>query len=131
MIGYLQEVTLPSVIIFAVTLLAGVLIGAICFKKEIKISYISQSELLELEAERLEKQDSGNRQLFYGKPSKAIKLIEAIQIERSTGSNIVLLSEKAIYGKNVKSISKEVYQELCEMLSEATSSKIQKQGREK
>jgi hypothetical protein len=126
MIGYLQTITLPSVIIFAATLLAGILIGAICFKKEIKISYISQGELLELEAARLEKQDSGSRQLFYGKPSKAIKLIEAIQLERSTRSNIVLLSEKAIYGKNVKSISKEVYQELCEMLTKTTESKSQK-----
>lgn len=124
MIGYLQKVTLPSVIIFAVTLLAGVLIGAICFKKEIKISYISQSELLELEAERLEKQDSGRRQLFYGKPSKAIKLIEAMQTERSTCSNIVLLSEKAIYSKNVKSISKEVYQEICKLLAAESNAKV-------
>jgi hypothetical protein len=85
-------------------------------QQEITISYISQSELMELEKVRLQAQDLPNRQLFLGQPEKAIRLIEELQAKRTNNHNIVLISEKAIYGKRIKSISQEVHSEILNNL---------------
>lgn len=87
-------------------------------QQEVKVSYISQTELLELEKARLAAGSYSTRQLFLGKPEKAIELIEAAQKSRTKGSNIVLISQSAIYGKNVVSISKEIHTEILQQLEE-------------
>lgn len=120
MINYLKHIKLKTVFIITVFAALGFMTGRYFFPQKVVLTYISQSELLELEKERLQKVSSSSRQLFYGFPEKAIKLIEAIQLKRSKGSNIVLLSEKTIYG-NIKSISKEVHAEVLQCLKDASN----------
>ncbi len=85
-------------------------------QKNIQISYISQSEILEMENNRVQAQDLNSRQLFFGKPERAIKVIESIQKLESTSNNIILLSEDKIYGKDVNSISKAVHARIIQEL---------------
>ncbi len=94
----------------------GILFERYVLKQEITISYISGSELMELEKARLQALELANRQLFLGQPEKAIKLIEQLQSKRTKNNNIVLISEKAIYGKKVQSISQEVHSEILNSL---------------
>jgi hypothetical protein len=85
-------------------------------QKNIQISYISQSEILEMENNRVQAQDLNSRQLFFGKPERAIKVIESIQKLESTSNNVILLSEDKIYGKDVNSISKAVHARIIQEL---------------
>jgi len=94
----------------------GIILQRYFLQQNITISYISQSELMELEKARLQAQDLSNRQLFLGEPEKAIRLIEQVQARRSNKHNIVLISEKTIYGKGLKSISEEVHSEILNSL---------------
>ena len=94
----------------------GVVLQRYFLQQEITISYISQSELMELEKVRLQAQDLPNRQLFLGQPEKAIRLIEELQAKRTNNHNIVLISEKTIYGKGLKSISVQVHSEILNSL---------------
>ena len=93
--------------------------GCIYKLKNMQISYISQGEILALEKERLSNQNIKDRQLFFGKPEKAIEHIEQIQkdMRRENGGNI-LLTDSKIYGSNVTSVSKEVHLQIIERLSE-------------
>jgi hypothetical protein len=114
-----------SFLLAIASLCIGILLGSYFFQKDVTISYISQSELLELEKQRLAKEGAASRQLFYGYPKEAIKLIEALQVSKSKGSKLVLLTDKAIYGKNITSISHEVHTEVLKLLALDTTSKLQ------
>lgn len=107
---------LTFVALLVISFVLGIVLQRYVLKEEITISYISQSELMELEKARLQAQDLPNRQLFLGEPEKAIRLIEELQANRTNNHNIVLISEKTIYGKRIKSISQEVHSEILSNL---------------
>jgi len=98
------------------TFLLGIMCERIVLRPEVKVSYISQSELLELEKQRLQGENTGKKQLFLGYPKEAIEFIERSKKDKETRNNIVLISEKKIYGKKVHSISKEVHKEMIAYL---------------
>ena len=77
-----KKMMLVVVITSAVSFLTGLLASHL--GSEIEINYISQSELLELEKSRIKKQGLEERQLFFGKPEQAIRLIEQIQAKRQS-----------------------------------------------
>lgn len=105
-------------VIIVISFVLGVLTQRYILEQETFISYISQSEMLELEKARLKGEDLVNRQLFLGEPARAIELIEGLQSKRTSKHNIILISEKSIYGKNVKSISEEVHKEILKHLED-------------
>ena len=107
---------LTFVAMLVTSFVLGIALQRYVLKEEITISYISQSELMELEKVRLQAQDLPNRQLFLGQPEKAIRLIEELQAKRTNNHNIVLISEKTIYGKGLKSISVQVHSEILNSL---------------
>ncbi|PCI01064.1 MAG: hypothetical protein COB76_02180 [Alphaproteobacteria bacterium] len=84
--------------------------------KNMKIMYISQSEILALEKERISVQSANTRQLFFGKPKEAITHIEQIQKSMTKNGTIILLADRKIYGNNVTSVSKQVHEKMIEML---------------
>lgn len=90
--------------------------GDIYRSNNVQIKYISQSEILKLEQDRLSAQNLKDRQLFFGKPEQAIKYIEQIQKDMSKKRTIILLADSKIYGKNVSSISKEVHKKIINRL---------------
>ena len=107
---------LTFVAMLVTSFVLGIALQRYVLKQEITINYISQSELMELEKVRLQAQDLPNRQLFLGQPEKAIRLIEELQAKRTNNHNIVLISEKTIYGKGLKSISQEIHTEILNSL---------------
>lgn len=126
MLVIFQKIKLQLGLIIIISCFLGVTIGRYFCTKEISITYISQDELLELEKARLVGEKASNRQLFFGTPEKAIKIIEVIQESKSKDNNIVLLSEKAIYGSRVKSISKEVHAEVLRLLKDLSQTQGEK-----
>ena len=116
----MTDIAKPNKLALIAMLMASFVLGIVLqryfLQQEITISYISQSELMELEKARLQAQDLPNRQLFLGEPEKAIRLIEELQAKRTNNHNIVLISEKTIYGKRIKSISQEVHSQILNSL---------------
>ena len=107
-----------------IALIAGVIISSLSFyagglwrQKNLRVVYISQREILELEKLRIEKEPSGNKQLFFGNPEKAVEYIEAIEQQMQKGGTLVLLVDSKIYGNNVTSGSSEVHKKIIENLS--------------
>ena len=115
----MQSLNLKRTLIMILLILSSIgaaFYGGLKQRRDVQISYISQAEILEMETSRVHMQDLNNRQLFFGKPEQAIKMIESIQRLESIGNNIILLSEDKIYGKGVKSISKAVHARISEEL---------------
>lgn len=104
------------ILIAVISVLVSFYAGCIYKSRNIQISYISQGEILALEKERLSTQNIKDRQLFFGKPEKAIEHIEQIQKDMSENGVNVMLTDSKIYGSNVTSISKEVHQQIIERL---------------
>lgn len=106
--------------------LAGFVIGALMVSqsisnsaKDMKILYVSQDEIIDLEKERL--QSLGNKenvQLFFGQPDHAIGLIElfAAEYENEANGNIVVFSRGPVSGSKVKSISEELHKKVIKEL---------------
>ena len=115
----MQSLNLKRTLIMILLILSSIgaaFYGGLKQRRDVQISYISQTEILELESNRVQAEVLNNRQLFFGKPEQAIKMIESIQRLESIGNNIILLSEDKIYGKGVKSISKAVHARILEEL---------------
>ena len=116
----MTDIAKPNKLALIAMLMASFVLGIVLqryfLQQEITISYISQSELMKLEKARLQAQDLPNRQLILGEPEKAIRLIEELQANRTNNHNIVLISEKNIYGKRIKSISQEVHSQILNSL---------------
>lgn len=84
--------------------------------KDDEIEYISQEEILNFEKERVKSE--GGTNLFFGKSADAISYIEELVKQREeNGSRVVLLTEGIISGRNVVSISEEVYLAVIQRLA--------------
>ena len=106
-------------------LVAGVIVSILSFyagglwrQNNLQVVYISQKEILELEKLRIEKEPSGNKQLFFGNPEKAIEYIEAIEKQMQKSGTLVLLVDGKIYGSNVRSVSSEVHKKITQELEQ-------------
>ena len=105
-------------------LLSGLIIGAFlgCFfcglskKAEVEILYISESEMLNLEKERIKNFPLSEKNLFFGKPAEAINLLEGISKEYEKENTRLLFADESVVGKGVKSISKSVHQKIINKL---------------
>jgi len=110
--------TIRYILIAVISGIVSFYAGCIYKSKNMQISYISQGEILALEKERVANQNIKDRQLFFGKPEKAIEHIEQIQKDmRSGNGGKILLTDSKIYGNNVTSVSKEVHQLIIERLA--------------
>lgn len=116
--------------IFAITnllLIAGVIgynlfpkIGTV--SKYCHLEYISQDELISLERKRIaltpsNAKDDKSQSIFYGDAKEAIKIISRLASTRQTRNNKVLLTSGLIQSDNVKSITKEVYEQVIKELN--------------
>lgn len=98
-------------------------IGCVYTVNNIQVRYISQAELLNLEKIRIASKSTSDKQLFFGKPEKAIKLIEQYQKQMSKQGALVLLTDSKIYGNNLHSVSKIVHSEIIKNLQEGAERK--------
>jgi hypothetical protein len=85
-------------------------------RKNMQISYISQSEILTLEKARIAGLAPQKRELFFAYPHVAVKYIEEEQARLSKNGNMILLSDGKIYGANIRSISAEVHRAIIAKL---------------
>lgn len=104
---------LAGIIIFS---FIGFFIGKKVGIRDLKLSYISQKEILDLERERMSNEPMKDRELFLGHPEKALDYIKDIQDRRSKKGEIILLTKNMISGKNVRSISREIHTEIINNL---------------
>ena len=104
--------------IIALSSIAGIsfMLGVGHGRKDVRILYISQVEILGFEKMRIKDEALENRQLFFGKPDAAVKYIEQEQDKMTKGDNLVLLTDSKIYGSNVHSVSREVHAKVVNSL---------------
>lgn len=104
--------------IIAILSVAGIffMFGAGHGRKDVRILYISQDEIIALEKARIKDESLEGRQLFFGKPEEAVKYIEQEQNKMIKGGNLVLLTDSKIYGSKVHSVSKEVHAKVVNSL---------------
>ena len=116
----MQENRKTTIIMFITltAILTGIsfFIGSRYGIKNMKVLYISQAEILNIEKARIASNPISEKQLFFGKPEAAIKYIEQAQNRTSKEGDLVLLTDSKIYGHNVRSISKEVHGEIIKNL---------------
>ena len=116
-----KKIILAMILIFLVFTCAitsaSFVIGGRYATKNIQVLYISQAELLAIEKARIANESLADMQLFFGKPEKAIKYIQQAQRKMNKKGVLVLLSDSKIYGSNVRSISKEVHEEVIKSLA--------------
>jgi len=111
-----------------VGLTIGLLLGyvlAITFTKENTniVEYVSQDEVLEFERKRLKRiEDHAQKQLFFGRPKIAAELIEENALARQRENAQIVFSSGKVYGKNVVSISRDIYDEVIDKLKEGADS---------
>lgn len=91
-------------------------VGSRYAAKNMQVLYISQAEILNIEKVRIANKPVSDKQLFFGNPERAIKYIEQAQNQMSKNGVLVLLTDSKIYGHNVRSISKEVHEEIIKNL---------------
>ncbi len=100
----------------------GILLGYILAvtlnkKTEHVVKYVSQEEILGFERERIESiDDPEQRQLFFGKPKRAAELMEENALVRGDKNSEIIFSAGKVYGQNVRSISRDIYDEVIEKL---------------
>lgn len=84
---------------------------------KVRIVYVAQNEILELERQRVKTYPLAERQLFFGEVDKAVMM--AIEIPRSYSNDVtkVVYSTEAVKGVGVRSISKEVHERIIDRLS--------------
>jgi hypothetical protein len=116
------------IMIFLAVLVIGVVISCLSndSAKEVRILYVSQDEIIDLEKERLELVgNKANMQLFDGRPDHAIELIElfAADYQDEKAGNIVVFSRGPVSGNKVKSISEELHKKVIKELNEMVANK--------
>lgn len=117
------------IILMFITFTAGVIgaafyAGSFYRARNIQILYISQAELLNIEKARIADKTVTDKQLFFGKPEKAIKLIEQYQKQMSKTGTLVLLTDSKIYGHNVFSISEKAHSQIIKNISQEVEQEI-------
>lgn len=105
-------------ITFIALISTAFVVGSRYATKNMQVLYISQAEILNIEKKRIENDSKSDKQLFFGKPEMAIKYIERV-VNQKSKSGLVLLTDSKIYGENVRSISKEVHEEIIKNLADA------------
>lgn len=110
-------------IIFITLLSISFYMGSRYTSKNIQVQYISQSEILNIEKKRIRNDLASDQQLFFGSPELAIKYIGRAQKQRSKGDVLVFLTDGKIYGPHVRSISKEVHEEIIKNLAQPAKRK--------
>ena len=123
----MQENRKTTIIMFITltAILTGIsfFIGSRYGIKNMKVLYISQAEILNIEKARIASNPTSEKQLFFGKPETAIKYIEQVQNQLSKNTRLVLLTDSKIYGRNVRSISKEVHEDIIKNLAQPAEAK--------
>jgi len=106
------------IVIIAILIIGGIsfMLGAGHGRKDVRILYISQDEIIALEKARIKDESLEGKQLFFGKPEEAVKYIEQEHDKMIKGGNLVLLTDSKIYGSNVHSVSKEVHAKVINSL---------------
>lgn len=115
----LKIIALILVLIAFLVLLIGIsfVAGGRYVTHNIQILYISQAELLNIEKARIASGSVLDKELFFGKPKKAIRYVEQIQNQMSKNGILILLTDSKIYGSNIRSISKETHSQIINKLS--------------
>ena len=104
--------TVKSLILIVSTALLGGLIGFTMKGEKPLVAYVSQEEIVGFEKARINSiTENDKKQMFFGKPKEAARLIENLASSREDKNTIVVFSAGKVYGDDVISISRDVYDE--------------------
>ncbi len=99
------------ILIMSVALLGGLIASTMKVQKPL-VAYVSQEEIVGFEKARVSNiSENDKKQMFFGKPKEAAVLIENIALIREDKNTIVVFSAGKVYGDDVISISRDVYDE--------------------
>ena len=116
-------------IIGLIFLIIGTGIGAIItpnfmqIADECNIVYVSQDEIMEQEQLRVKEEKLSKQELFYGEVEQAVKLAINIPKQYQNHNTKLVYSMNSVSGDNVKSISKQVHQEIIAKLQDSKEQK--------
>ena len=82
-----------------------------------QILYVAQDEIIKLENERTAHLDPSHRELFFGEIDKAVSLATSLPKTYENKVTKVVYSMSAVSGDKVRSISKEIHQQIILELS--------------
>ena len=82
-----------------------------------QILYVAQDEIIKLENERTAHLDPSHRELFFGEIERAVSLATSLPKAYEDKVTKVLYSMSAVSGDKVRSISKEIHQQIIFELS--------------
>lgn len=97
---------------------AGSLITKACCLRgrSFEVVYVAEDELIELENARVKNDRLQQRQLFFGQIEQAVKLATELSGAQQNHLTKVVYSRSLVTGKNVRSISRQVHQQIIEKL---------------
>lgn len=81
------------------------------------ILYVAEDELMNLENDRVKNDHPEHRQLFFGQIDRAVNLAVSLPKSYQNRMTKVVYSMSSVKGKNVRSISAEVHQQIIQELS--------------
>lgn len=81
------------------------------------ILYVAEDELMNLENDRVKNDHPEHRQLFFGQIDRAVNLAVSLPKSYQNSTTKVVYSMSSIKGKNVRSISQQVHQQIIQELS--------------
>ncbi len=111
-----------SLLLVVSAMLLGGLIGFTMKAEKPLVAYVSQEEIVGFEKTRVSSiSENDKKQMFFGKPKEAAILIENIASTREDKNTIVIFSAGKVYGDDVISISRDVYDEAIMSLEKEPS----------
>ncbi len=115
-----------SILLYVIAVIVGGIIGGVIswlvtskfvnIAQQCKIVYVSQDEIIELENNRIKQELLEKRQMFFGEVTEALNLVTKLPKSYRNRTTKVVYSMGLVSGNNVRSISKEVHQQVIEEL---------------
>lgn len=127
------QISRTVITILFLIFLIGYCLSHICSRmfnnpiEEMRILYVSRSEIMELEKARVKQSQDPAGRMFFGEINKAIRLIrnEAMKHEDNY-HRIIFVGDNYVEGKNTRSISKIVYAKVMNQLGGKINEREQK-----
>ncbi len=124
-----------SILLYVIAVIVGGIIGVVIswlvtmkfvnIAQQCKIVYVAQDEIIELENNRIKQELLEKRQMFFGEITEALNLVTKLPETYRNRTTKVVYSMGLVSGNNVRSISKEVHQQIIKELTKQQKEKKQ------
>jgi len=88
---------------------------------KVRILYVAEDELMELENARVQNEKLDNRQFFFGRTEEAVSLATSLPKSYQNRKTRVIYSMSSVKGQNVRSISAEIHKQIIAALEKSVN----------